>query len=427
MHTELAPEFIGTPEGEKAKEVIANCVHCGFCNATCPTYQILGDELDGPRGRIYLMKEMFEGKEVSAITREHLDRCLTCRACETTCPSGVKYSELVEVGRRVMERKVKRSFAEHAKRVVLKELVARPAVFKRAANIGYAVKPMLSAKVQSLLPTRPENTRGLPVGNNPRTMLVLEGCVQPTLTPQTNAAAIRVLDILGITLKSVPRAGCCGAVRHHMNDLEGAKVDARRNIDAWWPYIESAQAEAIVSTASGCGVQLEHYGELMKDEPEYAEKAAKISSLSMDISLIVQNELLALDSSALPQAKQPLKIAVQDPCSFQHALQNKATVGPLLTRFGHISVPTRDGHLCCGSAGTYSVLQPELSKELRTRKIDSLQVSSPDMIVTANVGCYGHLSAELTIPIKHWIEVVDDVLFESGIKTIETLKTPATA
>ena len=427
MHTELSAEFIGTPEGEKAKEVIANCVHCGFCNATCPTYQILGDELDGPRGRIYLMKEMFEGKEISDITKLHLDRCLTCRACETTCPSGVKYSELVEVGRRVMERKTERPLSERVKRWGLKELVARPAVFKRAAAVGYSLKPMLSESIQSLLPTRPHNNRRTPSATHQRTMLVLEGCVQPSLTPQTNAAAARVLDSLGITLKSVPRTGCCGAVRHHMNDLEGAKVDARRNIDAWWPFIESSQAEGIVSTASGCGVQLEHYGELMADEPEYAEKAAKISSLCVDISLVVHNELSALDATQLPQTNHPLKIAVQDPCSFQHALVNKSTVGPLLTRFGHRPVPVRDGHLCCGSAGTYSVLQPELSKELRTRKIDSLQVSSPDMVVTANVGCYGHLSAELTIRIKHWIEVVDDVLHESGTTSLRQAQAAAIA
>lgn len=418
MHTELAAEFIGTPEGEKAKEVIANCVHCGFCNATCPTYQLLGDELDGPRGRIYLMKQMFEGKDVSDITQQHLDRCLTCRACETTCPSGVKYSELVEVGRRVMERKTNRSAAERAKRWGLKEMVARPAVFKRASAVGYSLKPMLPDSVKALLPNRPDASRGLPAGRHNRTMLVLEGCVQPSLTPQTNAAAARVLDALGINLKSVPQAGCCGAVRHHMNDLEGAKVDARRNIDAWWPYIESSQAEAIVSTASGCGVQIEHYATLMADEPEYAEKAAKISSLSKDISLVVQEELLAIEANAVPQAKQPLKVAVQDPCSFQHALVNKGTVGPLLSRFGHKPVPVRDGHLCCGSAGTYSVLQPEISKQLRTRKIESLEVSSPDLIVTANVGCYGHLSAESKTPIKHWIEVVDDVLHENGVRAI---------
>ncbi|MCQ9618196.1 glycolate oxidase subunit GlcF [Paenalcaligenes niemegkensis] len=413
MQTVLSEEFIGTAEGEKAKEVIANCVHCGFCNATCPTYQILGDELDGPRGRIYLMKEMFEGKPVSEITQQHLDRCLTCRACETTCPSGVKYSELVDVGRRVMERKVERPLTERVKRWGLKEMVARPAVFSRAAAVGYTLKPLLPQSLKELLPDRPAKGRAEPTRTHARIMLVLDGCVQPSLTPQTNSAAIRVLDALGITLKRVPRAGCCGAVRHHLNDLEGAKTDARRNIDAWWPFIQSDQAEAIVSTASGCGVQLEHYADLLADDPDYAEKAQKIAGLSLDISLILQNELLAVDARTLPQTSSPLKIAVQEPCSFQHALRNKASISALLTRFGHTPVPVRDGHLCCGSAGTYSVLQPELSEQLRTNKIEALQVSSPDMIVTANVGCYGHLAAKAPIPIKHWIEVVDDIFSES--------------
>ncbi|MGG4605984.1 glycolate oxidase subunit GlcF [Paenalcaligenes sp. Me131] len=418
MQTVLAEEFIGTPEGEKAKEVIAKCVHCGFCNATCPTYQLLGNELDGPRGRIYMMKEMFEGRTVTGITMEHLDHCLTCRACETTCPSGVRYSELVEVGRRVLETKVERPIKEKVVRWGLKELASNPAVFSKVAAVGYKVRPLLTESLQELLPERKAESLPLPTRVHQRKMLLLDGCVQPTLTPQTNTAAIRVLDAMGITLVRIEKAGCCGAIKHHMNDLEGAQEQARRNIDAWWPMIAGQQADAIISTASGCGVQLEHYGDLLAGDAQYAEKARTVSGMARDISRVVQDELALLDTEDLPQAKQALKIAVQEPCSFQHALQNKGSISSLLKAFGFNPVAVRDGHLCCGSAGTYSVLQPELSEQLRTNKLESLQINSPDMIVTANVGCYGHLAAKSPIPIQHWIELVDEVIRVSGRQSL---------
>ncbi|HJD43731.1 MAG TPA: glycolate oxidase subunit GlcF [Candidatus Paenalcaligenes intestinipullorum] len=408
MYTELAPEFIGTLEGETAKAVIAKCVHCGFCNATCPTYQILGDELDGPRGRIYLMKEMFEGKPVSPITREHLDRCLTCRNCETTCPSGVQYSKLVDVGRRVIERKAPRPATERFQRLVLKELVSRPAVFKAATSVGYSVRGLLPESLKELLPKRPEHSRPLPTRSHSRKVWLLDGCVQPSLTPQTNQAAIRVLDALGIGAEYAAKAGCCGAVTHHLNDLEGAQQQARNNIDAWWPGIADGSVMAIISTASGCGVQLEHYAELLAQDPAYADKAVKISELAVDISVVIQNELAERSAESLPTLSSEVKVAIQEPCTFQHGLKRKGQLGVLLSKFGYTPVPVKDGHLCCGSAGTYSVLQPELSHQLRRNKLADLQVSHPDVIATANVGCHGHLAAKSPIPVRHWIELVDD-------------------
>lgn len=413
MHTALSPEFENNEIAKEAQALISKCVHCGFCNATCPTYLLLGNELDGPRGRIYLMKEVFEGGPVTAITQQHLDRCLTCRACETTCPSGVQYSQLLDLGRRVVDSKVGRSFAEKTLRKGLVELVTKPTLFKQVHRIGKAVKPLLPAHLKAKIHTDHESTANtLPTTQHERKMVVLSGCVQPTLAPATNISAARVLDHLGISLLTVAEAGCCGAVRHHAGDKDGAKDNARNNIDAWWPLIQSQKIEAIVMTASGCGAEVQDYSRLLADDPAYAEKAVQISELCLDISVVVQQELIKTES--LPQLKQPIKVAVQEPCTFQHALRKKASISHLLTQLGYETTPVADGHLCCGSAGTYSILQPTISQQLRTNKVNNLMAGTPALIATANVGCQSHLQETSPVPVQHWIELVDKVYSQSN-------------
>lgn len=401
MHTALSPEFAHTEIGQQAKALIAKCVHCGFCNATCPTYQLLGDELDGPRGRIYLMKEMFEGKPVSRITQEHLDRCLTCRACETTCPSGVEYGQLIDLGRRVINEKIKRPASEQLKRTALIEFISRPTLFKQVYRSAQSAKPFLpksvQAKVQSSTP-KPYSPK-----KHDRKMLVLQGCVQPALAPQTNIAATRVLDHLGIELITAPEAGCCGAIRQHNGELERAQQQAKQNIDAWWPYIEQG-AEKIIMTASGCGAQVQDYDKLLAEDPLYADKAKTISELCCDLSVVVYESVLA---SEVPNSPQAMRVAVQEPCSYQHALRHKAPLQHLLRQLGYEVTPVAENHLCCGSAGTYSVFQPKLSAQLRERKLQHLMAHQPAVIVTANIGCQHHLQETSPIPVLHWIELVD--------------------
>ena len=371
MDTQLADFIRDTPAGKVAGEILRKCVHCGFCTATCPTYQLLGDELDGPRGRIYLIKQVLEGKAVSEKTRDHLDRCLTCRSCETTCPSGVKYSHLLDIGRAVVEDKLPRRLADK-------------------------LPPVLAA-------AKPWPTSG----THPRRMLALAGCVQPALAPNINAATARVLDRLGISLFEADGAGCCGAVRFHLNAQDDAKQDMRRNIDAWWPHIE-AGVEAIVVTASGCGVQVRDYGHILADDAVYAEKAAKISALCRDPAEVVTAEAERLRALLPKTGRGPL--AFHSPCTLQHGLKIRGVIESLLTTAGYTLTAVADGHLCCGSAGTYSVLQPALSKQLRDNKLSALNAGAPAVIATANIGCQTHLQSGSLMPVRHWIELIDEAL-----------------
>ncbi|OMG52142.1 glycolate oxidase iron-sulfur subunit [Azonexus hydrophilus] len=408
MDTQLADFIRDTHAGRIAGEILRKCVHCGFCTATCPTYQLLGDELDGPRGRIYLIKQVLEGREVTEKTRSHLDRCLTCRSCETTCPSGVKYSQLLDVGRQVVEAKLKRPLRESLPRTLLKTVLPNPALFAPAVKIGRALKPLLPSSLADKLPPLPETGRPWPVKQgHSRRMLTLAGCVQPTLAPNINAATARVLDRLGIELFEEVKAGCCGAVRFHLNDQARAKDDMRRNIDAWWPHVEGG-VEAIVVTASGCGVQVRDYARLLADDAVYAGKAAKISALCRDPSEIVAAEGERL--RALLPASPRGKLAFHSPCTLQHGLQIRGIIESLLAAAGYVLTPVADGHLCCGSAGTYSVLQPELAEKLRINKLTALNAGGPALIATANIGCLTHLQAGGMTPVRHWIELIDEAL-----------------
>lgn len=413
MQIHLSPEFQGTAEGREAESIVRNCVHCGFCTATCPTYQLLGDELDGPRGRIYLMKQVLEGQPAGEATRLHLDRCLTCRNCESTCPSGVTYGRLVEIGRKIVEDQLdaqgqSRPLGERAVRWVLREGLTRPALFGPALKVGQAVRGLLPPVLRNKVPARQPHAGARPRTAHARKMLLLEGCVQPAMSPNINAATARVFDKLGVQLISADRAGCCGAIRYHMNDHTGGLDNMRANIDAWWPHIE-AGAEAIVMTASGCGAMVKEYGHLLRDDPAYAERAARVSAMTRDLCEVLPAFSEALLQKARPAAQRP-RVAWHPPCTLQHGQQIRGAVETLLASLGVDVKLCADSHLCCGSAGTYSVLQPELAYRLRDDKLAKLRATQPERIVSANIGCITHLQSGTDTPVEHWIELVDRML-----------------
>lgn len=406
MQTNLADFIKDTPQGQEADSILRKCVHCGFCLATCPTYSLLGDELDSPRGRIYLMKQMLEGAPVTGKTQLHLDRCLTCRACETTCPSGVQYGRLVDIGRDLVEKAVARSFADRLGRMLLRKMLTSPALFGSGLMLGRMFKAVLPGVLARKIPAR-RAAGSWPAPRHARKMLVLDGCVQPALAPGINAATARVLDRLGISLIKAGQAGCCGAVSHHLNAQDEALQLARRNIDAWWPHIE-AGAEAVVVTASGCGTMVDEYGHLLRNDAAYAQKAVRVSALSKDVSQIVsaeENRLRELLKAAGPQAN--IKLAFHSPCSLQHGLKIRGVVEGLLRAAGFDLTAVPDSHLCCGSAGTYSLLQPELSRRLLENKVVALESGQPAVIATANIGCLTHIESGAATPVRHWIEILD--------------------
>ncbi|KRW74789.1 glycolate oxidase subunit GlcF [Stutzerimonas nitrititolerans] len=404
MQTNLSEQAKRLPRAEEAESILRSCVHCGFCNATCPTYQLIGDELDGPRGRIYLMKQMLEGGEVTQSTQLHLDRCLTCRNCETTCPSGVQYHNLLDIGRDFIEQQVPRTLSERLVRSGLRTVVPRPALFKALLNTGNALRPLMPASLKAHLPREVRAPKARPQTRHARNVLMLEGCVQPSLSPNTNAAAARVLDRLGIGVTPAREAGCCGAVDYHLNAQEAGLDRARRNIDAWWPAIE-AGAEAIVQTASGCGAFVKDYGHLLRDDPVYASKAARVSALTKDLVEVLRlTELEQLD------VKADKRMAFHCPCTLQHAQKLGGAVEDVLKRLGFQLTAVPDAHLCCGSAGSYSITQPALSKQLRDNKLTALESGKPEVIVTANIGCQTHLDGAGRTPVRHWIEIVEEAM-----------------
>ena len=412
MQTNLIEEFKKTPEGQEAEAILRTCVHCGFCLATCPTYQLLGDELDSPRGRIYLMKQLLEGQDVTEKTQLHLDRCLTCRSCETTCPSGVKYGNLVDIGRGLLESRVPRGVSAALKRKALQYLLPRPAIFKPALKLGQLARPLLPNVLKAKVPA-PQATTPWPASSHTRKMLVLDGCVQPILAPNTNAAAARVLDRIGVSLIKENRAGCCGAVSYHLNAQADGLGYMRRNIDAWWPHVESG-VEAIVMTASGCGTTVKEYSHMLARDVHYAEKAKRISALTKDISEIITSEVEQIQKLLPTASAQKQKIAYHPPCSLQHAQKLNGIVEPLLQRMGFELTYVPDTHLCCGSAGTYSLLQPELSQRLLKNKVNALQSGAPTLVATANIGCQSHIQSAMNVPVKHWIELLDERLSSRG-------------
>ncbi len=420
MKTNLAEFIRNTPEGREADSILRACVHCGFCTATCPTYQLLGDELDGPRGRIYLIKELLEGNAYSVKTQLHLDRCLTCRACETTCPSGVQYGRLVDIGRYIVEKRVGRPLIESLKRAALRAVIPNPALFSPLFRISQFLRPLLPGALKRKVPKAGAHNTVWPEPRHARRMLVLDGCVQPSLAPGINPATARVLDRLGISLVKAEAAGCCGAVTFHLNRQEDALDYMRRNIDAWWPHIETG-AEAVIMTASGCGTMVKEYGHLLARDPAYAEKAKRILDLTRDISEVIYAEREELEKflgSPLAPRPSPLapasatkpRVAFHSPCSLQHGLQIHGKVEALLTAAGFELTSVPDSHLCCGSAGTYSILQPELSQKLLKNKVNALESGKPALLATANIGCLTHIQSGTALPVRHWIELLDERL-----------------
>jgi glycolate oxidase iron-sulfur subunit len=418
MQTSLAPEFKGTPDGEAAEAILRKCVHCGFCTATCPTYQLLGDELDGPRGRIYLMKQMLEGAAVTRKTQLHLDRCLTCRNCESTCPSGVQYGQLVDIGRKLVEQRVERPKAERAVRWLL-EAGLTSSAFGPAMKLGQTLRPLLPAALKNKVPAAGNaRSKMWPTRVHKRKVLMLMGCVQPAMMPNINSATARVLDAASIQTLVADGAGCCGAIRTHLGNPDGGLDDMRRNIDAWWPLVDGltsqGQVEAIVMNASGCGVTVKEYGHALAHDAAYADKARRIGELTKDLSELLPDITTALkpllNKAHMAKDGGP-RLAYHPPCSLQHGMQLRGGVETHLRELGFkIDLAANESHLCCGSAGTYSVLQPTLAYQLRDRKLENLKPLQAQAIVSANIGCIQHLQSGTSTPVKHWVEALDEAL-----------------
>jgi glycolate oxidase iron-sulfur subunit len=407
MQTHLAPQYQDSAAGREAEAILRKCVHCGFCTATCPTYQLLGDELDGPRGRIYLIKQVLEGEAPTRKTQMHLDRCLTCRNCESTCPSGVQYGHLVDIGRQIVDEQVPRPAAEKAVRWLLKEGLPSP-LFAPALKLGQMVRGALPPTLRAKVPL-PQSAGRWPSASHVRKVLTLAGCVQPALSPNINSATARVLDAAGIECVTAPQAGCCGAVKFHLNDQSGGLGQMRANIDAWWPLLSSGQVEALVINASGCGATIKDYGHLLRDDPAYAEKAALVSAKTRDLSELLP-DLVPLLKPRLKSAPQGV-VAFHPPCTLQHGQKLRGGVETHLGELGFtVQVARNEAHLCCGSAGTYSVLNPDIAYELRDRKVGHLEALQPEVIVSANIGCITHLQSGTATPVKHWVEVLDEAL-----------------
>jgi glycolate oxidase iron-sulfur subunit len=416
MKTALDPAIKNTAEGAAADAILRSCVHCGFCLPACPTYQVLGDELDSPRGRIYLMKQLLEGEAVTARTQLHLDRCLGCRACESACPSGVQYGRLLDLGRALTEERVSRPPLVAAKRRLLNRIVPHTRRAQALLRAARQLRPLLPGKLRAQLPVLPRQSKAphWPAPRHARRVVIVRGCVQPLLAQEIDPAAARVLDCIGISAVPSADTGCCGAVSHHLGAHEDAMAQVRRNVDALWAQLE-AGAEALVFTASACSAMLGDYGRLLQGDSVYAERAAQISASARDISQILSaqaGELTAKLSSgsARSPARLARRVAFQAPCSLQHALRLCGVVEPLLLAAGFTLTTVGDGQRCCGSAGTYSILQPQLAQQLLRSKVAALEADAPEVIATANIGCLHHIRGATQIPVRHWVELLAERL-----------------
>jgi glycolate oxidase iron-sulfur subunit len=414
METVLSKHFRDTDVGREAEELLRPCVQCGQCTFICPTFRLLDDERDGPRGRIFMIHEFLEGKDPGADIRLHLDRCLTCRSCEASCPQGVRYGRLLDIARELVEKRFPRPLAQRLARRALRAVVSQRRRFTALLRIGQAMRGFLPVALRSRIPQR-RRAGAWPDRAHARTMLVWPGCVQPALAPNVNAAAARVLDRFGIRLIEA-NAGCCGALSFHLAATEEARALMRRNIDACWPQIADG-AEAIVMTTSGCGAHVREYGYLLRDDPQYRDKAKRFSELTKDIAEVVTGEwqggLLPATPATPFERPRGSRIAIQSPCSLQHGEKLNGVVEKLLRRAGFTLAPVAYAFMCCGAAGSYSILQPALAEALRARKLETLLACRPEVIATANIGCLIHLAAVSPLPVRHWIELLDEALREA--------------
>jgi len=401
MQTNIPTTLLDSPDGQEANRILRSCVHCGFCNATCPTYQQLGDELDGPRGRIYLIKDMLEGGDVSAATQEHLDRCLSCRSCESTCPSGVEFAHLADIGKHMIDQRVQRPLRQRALRRLLLNILPYRARFARLIAVARLLRTFLPQQIQAHLP-KPSaaSPASFPQPRHARHILLIEGCVQPVLSPHIDIATANVLDRLGISTQRTHIAQCCGAIEHHGQAKESSLKRMRDNIDRWLPYLQNG-AEAIVSSASACSLEIKEYAYLLRNDPDYKQKAAQISAACNDIS-----EMIAAEDLKTLHRQRNISVAFHAPCSLQHGQQSQHVLEDILQRAGYVLSPVANAHLCCGSAGTYALLQAEMSKSLRDQKLDALTQAKPDIIASANIGCLHHLAGGTDQTVKHWIELL---------------------
>ena len=404
MQTSITKNYLETELGKRANEILRNCVHCGFCNATCPTYQLLGDELDGPRGRIYLIKQILEGKQPTEKTQLHLDRCLTCRNCETTCPSGVEYSTLIDTGRKLITEKVQRSTKQRLLHFSLRKFLLSKNTFSFAIKTGQLFRPLLPKAIKQNIPVTENNNLDWPNREHDRKVILVKGCVQKSLQPATDKTAAIVFDKMNIQSLRIKAAACCGALSHHLNAEQESHTYIKSNIDAWWPPIETGTVEAITMTASGCGVMIQDYARLLANDKNYADKAAKISALYKDPCEIIHGEIIKGEN--ITATTQPKRIAFHPPCTLQHGLKINGKVEAMITALGHELVDFNDKHLCCGSAGTYSITQKTISRSLRENKLNAIESQQPELIVTANIGCQTHLQGGTDTPVKHWLELL---------------------
>jgi len=417
MQTTFTPEQLKDPGIARSNGILRSCVHCGFCTATCPTYQVLGDELDSPRGRIYLIKNALEGGQGAATTLQHLDRCLGCRACETTCPSGVRYHQLLDIGRRAVQARVARPWRVRLTRALLRRGLLSP-LFAPALRLGQSIRPLLPAALRDKVPVadRPRvagSGRAPQAGGRRQTqaqvsaghaVILPRGCVQPHLRPAIDTATEQVLAALGDRVLRPAAAACCGAMPAHLDDIAAARAQARANIDAWWPLLESGAARAIISNASGCGLALRDYPDWFADEPVYAARARRVADAALDIAawLAQRREAWPAHWTATPRQT----VAWHPPCTLQHGLAAGPSTEATLGELGFDLRRPADAHLCCGSAGAWSVLNPELADELRRRKLETLDTQAGEAIVTANIGCQQHLAARSSRPVRHWVELL---------------------
>jgi glycolate oxidase iron-sulfur subunit len=420
MQTAFSLAQLADPQTAEAEKILRACVHCGFCTATCPTYVLLGDELDSPRGRIYLIKEMLEhDRPATADVVKHIDRCLSCLACMTTCPSGVHYMHLVDHAREHIEKTYKRPLLDRAIRGLLARVLPDPALFRLAVVAGLIAKPFAPAlgalglkRMAAMLRLTPRRKLAPPVertgkvyaaqGARRGRVALLSGCINPVLAPATNEAAIRLLNRNGIEVVVAAGEACCGSLAHHMGREEQALAQVRNNIDAWMREIDGAGLDAILITVSGCGTTVKDYGFMLRGDRDYAVKAARISQLTKDIT-----EYLATLDLPTSEAPRPLTVAYHAACSLQHG--QKVTQAPkeLLCKFGFVVKDVPEGHLCCGSAGTYNILQPALAERLRDRKIGNIERLRPDVIAAGNIGCITQIAAGTAIPVVHTVELLD--------------------